>query len=297
MGAAAFAPVAGELWGAESKSTPDYAALQKEINAVLPRDYSQVKVTPDCKTVKEWAKFPALVRLDKALDKVFAEVETTVVTDRPAIWLVYNLGFVVKTRESVFSVDLRHPRAQQYASKLDFALITHAHGDHFTKPFYQAMDEAGKTVVSNFLPNKGALKANKVCGYTREPKTFTFKDVTVTACKIIDHSPTLPNFTTPYEIKVGNYLIYDTGDCCFANQLNPSRKPDLWLMHPLCCDLRVDEGVRRFHPKLTVIAHINEFGHPINGCRWTWQEGLREKARCEKAGGPAVMPLWGDRVW
>ena len=71
----------------------DYAALQAEIDEVTPQDF---KAYLD----GEWdwfglARKTALQRLDDAFDKVLMEVKAAVVTDKPAIWLVYNMGLIV----------------------------------------------------------------------------------------------------------------------------------------------------------------------------------------------------------
>ena len=139
LGAAAVVSTFGKAFGAEIPSDR-YAALQSQIDEVTPEMYfGYLKGGPTDKA--------ALLRLDAAFDKVLKEVRETVVTDKPAIWLVYNMGVVVKTKESCFSIDLQHRRAPEIAPLLDFALITHNHGDHFTEEFYRAMDDAGKTVI------------------------------------------------------------------------------------------------------------------------------------------------------
>ena len=80
-----------------------------------------------------------------AFEKVMREAKATVVTgDVPAIWSVYNMGYIVKTRESLFAIDLNHRRGTEFAPMLDFALITHNHRDHWRKDFYDAMTEQGK---------------------------------------------------------------------------------------------------------------------------------------------------------
>ena len=262
----------------------DYAALQQEIDLVTPKDFAAF----------ETAKFAALKRLDEALGKILAEVKSTVVTDKPAVWFVYNMGVVVKTREACFSIDLTHPRATELAPLLDFALITHNHGDHFTEGFYQAMNGAGKTVVSNFKDNYGTKNWAKDGGYTRAVKTFKLKDVEVRTT-LTDHNGYLVDFTTAFEIKVGDYVIYHSGDCSNVKKLNPTAKPDLWIVHPYC-GLKVADGVAKFHPETTVVAHLNELGHARDRWRWTWADGLKAKSQAEDAGGKAIGPVWGDRI-
>ena len=70
--------------------------------------------------------YASLEKLEAAFEKVLREAqETTVTGDRPAVWSVYNMGYIVKTREAMFSIDLVHRRAVEFAPLLDFALITH----------------------------------------------------------------------------------------------------------------------------------------------------------------------------
>ena len=220
-GSAAILAVAGDSFGSETAvgAKADYAALQAEIDEVTPQDF---KAYLD----GEWdwfglARKAALQRLDDAFDKVLAEVKSTVVADRPAVWLVYNMGVIVKTKEACFSIDLKHRKAPEIAPLLDFALITHNHGDHFTEEFYQAMNGAGKTVISNFKDNYGTKDWRKDGGYTREVKTFRIKDVAIRTSPT-DHNSYLVDFTTAFEIRIGDYVIYHSGDCSNVAKLNPT---------------------------------------------------------------------------
>ena len=52
----------------------------------------------------------------------------------------------------------------------------------------------------------------------------------------------------------------------------------------------------RVHPKTAVIAHLQELGHAKGRYRWTYRDGLDEKAQLEAAGISARMPLWGERL-
>ena len=294
-GSAAILAVAGDSFGGEGAigAKVDYAALQAEIDEVTPQDF---KAYLD----GEWNWFgltrkAALQRLDRAFDKVLAEVKSTVVTDKPAVWLVYNMGVIVKTKEACFSIDLKHRKAPEIAPLLDFALITHNHGDHFTERFYKAMDGAGKTVISNFKDNYGTKNWSKDGGYTRAVKTFRIKDVEVRT-SLTDHNGYLVDFTTVFEVHVGDCTIYHSGDCSNVAKLNPTRRPDLWIVHPYC-GLQPAEGVRKMKPHLAVMAHLNELGHARDRWRWTWADGLKAGAEVEEAGGEAIVPVWGERIF
>ena len=276
-------------------------AIQAEINEVTPtdfKDYCRPSVNlEDFAPLAEEPKFAVFRRLDAAFRKVMDEVRATKVPvgGVPAVWYVYNMGVVVKTHEALFSIDLQHRLAEELAPDLDFALITHNHHDHYTRRFYQTMnDRLHKTVVSNFADNYGAYFAKNPAGYTRGGKTFWFKDVTVKT-SMSDHNKYLIDFTMPFEITVGDFRIFHSGDSQNIDKLNPADAPDLWFVHPFC-GMKAADGVAKFHPKKTALVHLNELGHAKNRWRFTYKDGLARKAQVEAAGGVAVVPLWGERL-
>ena len=286
----------------EPTNDPDLDRRQQEIDAITPADFKAywllgLSLEPD--GLSEYvARFPVLGRLEAAFEKVVQEVKSTTVADidHPAIWYVYNMGLVVKTPQTLFSIDLHHRRAEELAPFLDFALITHNHNDHYTERFKVAMDRGQhKPVVNNFFDNYG-VKDRKFGGYTRaKTKTFRFGDVTVVT-GLCDHNGYLIDYTTPFEVQMGNFTLYHSGDCCDHGKLHVSRPPDLWVFHPRCGMDAVKGCQEAIHPKLAVIAHLQEMGHVKGRYRWTYRDGLNEKARLEAAGFSARMPLWGDRL-
>lgn len=283
---------AGGVFSATAgSSAPDYEKLQLENDLVTRKIYLEYLKDGDTRSLA------ALKRLDKAFDKVLSEVRATEVTDpnRPAVWYLYNMGIVVKSVSKIFAIDLVHPRSPELVPFLDFALITHNHSDHWTRPFYNAMNKAGKTVVSNFLDNYGVKDWIINGGFTRAEKTFTFGDVSVKT-RQCDHNKYLVNFTTFYEIHIGDFTLCHTGDCSSHEKLKFSRKPDLWVVHPYCGMDTVKASVEAVHPKKVLVGHIEELTHPKNMWRWSYGDGLRVKSNLESAGFAAVFPLWGDRV-
>ncbi len=290
------APLLEDIAGEDGRE-----AFQREIDAVTPQAwaaYDKCGLSLDEATgARMRAELPALQRYEDAFDKVLAEIGNTEVTGRPAVWLVYNMGVVVKTPKSLFAVDLRHRRAEVLAPKLDFALITHNHGDHFTEDFYRAMNGTEKkTVVSNFKDNYGAQSGGRNAGgYTRAVKTFEFGDVRVRTTPA-DHNAYLVDFTTVFEITIGDFTIYHSGDCGNAEKLKPlCPNPDLWIFHPRC-GMKCVDGAKAVNPKLAVVTHLNELGHAKDRWRWTWAQGGRDRRKLEDAGYKAVVPLWGERI-
>ena len=280
----------------------DLDARQSEIDALAPKDFMEylmqgLQMKPESLSACV-EKFPVLKRLEAAFEKVFREAKDTVVTDinRPAIWYVYNMGLVVKTPKTLFSIDLHHRRAEEFAPLLDFALITHNHNDHYTERFKVAMDRGQrKPVVNNFFDNYG-IRDRKFGGYTRaKSKTFQYGDVKIIT-GLCDHNSYLIDYTTPFEVQIGDFTLYHSGDCCSHEKLHVSRQPDIWVFHPRC-GMDAAKGCQEaIHPKLAVIAHLQEMGHAKGRYRWTYRDGLDEKAKLETAGFAARMPLWGDRL-
>ncbi len=301
--AAASAAVAGGVSFGEEEAAAevDRGQFQREIDDITPDVWGNyylrgLEVPPD-EVAAMRTKYPALGRYEDAFDKVLAEVKSTTVVGRPAVWFVYNMGFVVKTPKTLFAIDLHHRRAEELAPLLDFALITHNHGDHYTERFYRAMNNVEKkTVVSNFKDNYGAYFGKKhKGGYTRAVKTFEFGDVSVRTT-YTDHNSYLENFTTAFEVTVGDFTIFHSGDCSNPEKLTPvSQSPDLWMLHPFC-GMDAVKGAAAVKPKLAVVAHLNELGHARDRWRWTWTQGASAKANLEAAGTKAVVPLWGDRI-
>ena len=238
----------------------------------------------------------SLEKLEAGFEKALREAKETVVSgDAPAVWSVYNMGYVVKTREAMFSIDLVHRRAEEFAPLLDFALVTHNHSDHWRQGFYIAMNGAGKTVVSNFLDNYGVKDWRNDGGYVRGEKEFRIKDVMIRT-SLIDHNNYLIDFTTAFEIKIGDFILYHTGDsgCGTEPKLKTVwGRPDLWLMFP-GCGIDVAEAVRRVGPKRIVFGHLWELGHKTG--RLTAPLVRRALAAARTRCGDVSFALWGDRV-
>lgn len=302
--AAASAMALGRVCAQDHAPTEDLDLdmRQAEIDAITPQDFKSY-LTPGAEMpgdllAEHVARFPVLGRLEAAFDKVFREAKDTEVVDinRPAIWYVYNMGLVVKTPKTLFSIDLHHRRAEEFAPLLDFALITHNHGDHYTERFKVAMDRVQrKPVVNNFFDNYG-VRDWKLGGYTRaKTKTFIYGDVKIIT-GLCDHNDYLIDYTTTFEVEIGNFTLFHSGDCSSHAKLHVTRQPDIWVFHPRCGMKAVAGCQEVVHPKTAVIAHLQEMGHAKGRYRWTYRDGLDEKAQLEAAGISARMPLWGERL-
>ena len=277
------------------QATRDRALLQREIDEV-PADEMEdyFEGNGNWRTLN--ARYVALARLDAAFDRVVREVREAVVTDRPAVWYLYNMGTVVKTQGSVIGLDICHPRASELEPLLDFATISHNHCDHYTRAFYRQMDRAHKTVFSNFLDNYGAARTKGVVGgFSRGEREVNIRDVTVRTYET-DHNPILRRFTMPVEIDCGGYTILHVGDTDNVEDIRPKRPVDLWIHHVYSYGLVSVRGAEHLKPKLTVITHLQELHHARDKWRFTYAQGEDARKQVVAVGYDAVVPLWGDRI-
>ena len=262
---------------------------QRETDLVTPSIYG--KYLSDGKT----GGYASLEKLEHAYEKVVREIRDTAVADTPAVWSVYNMGYVVKTPKALFSIDLVHRRDCALAPLLDFALITHNHGDHFRPGFYNAMNGRRKTVISNFLDNYGVADWRTQGGFTRAKKTFKIKDVEIRT-SLIDHNDYLVDFTTAFEIRVGDFIIYHTGDSGRGTEPKLGTTwgcPDLWLFFP-GCGIDVAKAVAMVRPKRVVFGHIWELGHGRGRLNAPLLKRALPQARqfCQDVS----IQYWGDKV-
>ena len=260
---------------------------QRETDQVSASVYEQYMLDGQTRGLK------SLERLEAAFEKVLKEAREAQVDDVPAVWSVYNMGYVVKTRASMFAIDLVHRRAPELAPLLDFALVTHNHNDHWRSSFYRAMNGAGKTVVSNFLDNYGVRNWQREGGYVRGEKTLRLKDVEIRT-SLVDHNGYLIDFTTAFEIRVGDWRLYHSGDCGNAGKLRTlGGRPDLWLFFPGCGVNTVD-AVRKIGAKRTVFGHLWELGHSSG--RLTTPLIRSRRADAASVGVSVEIPMWGTRI-
>lgn len=239
----------------------------------------------------------SLEKLESAFERVLDEISKTVIVDTPAVWSVYNMGYLVKTKESLFSIDLIHRRAIELADKLDFALITHNHSDHCDIELYKKLNSAGKTVISNFLDNYGAhSKRNQNSiggGFVMGEKTFCIKDVEIST-SLVDHNKYLLDFTTAFEIRVGNWKLYHTGDCGVADKLKiHNTPPDVWTFFP-GCGIKVATAIKKIQPKKTVFGHLWELAHSSSRLDAPLIKRALKKAKSVNAN--VEVAFWGDRI-
>ena len=295
----------------ESTGPEDYdrrqealAVAQKMIYALKPADNPYVRMVTGGLGLSEaevedfHARFPALDWYDREFDRVLAEVRATAVTaDRPAVWYVYNMGVIVKTAKSTFSIDLCHRKAVEAVPFLDFALVTHNHEDHYSQAFLRAMVKKDRPVISNFYLHRG--------WYCRDlEKTIALKDVTV-RLTTTDHNRHLIGAVACFEVAVDRgagrapFVIFHSGDSHRADQIRCSvPRPDVFIGHCAIGFSYPKAYQTTMRAKKMVIAHHQELGHLWSQwrCVGFHEEPAKIMSELRNLGADAVMPVWGDRI-
>ena len=273
--------------------------MQAALDHTTPADYIRfyrngIKWTPN-EIAKIYAKQAAFYWYDAAFDKVLNEVRNeTVAPGEVKLWLVYTMGYVVKTPTHCFCIDLHHRRAVELVPCLEFALVTHNHVDHYTSDFLAAMNSAGKKVYSAFFPSYG--------GYSKdsERELRLADDLTLHIFES-DHNAQLRRFVTPFEVVCvtgdDTCVIFHSGDSCNAKQLHPrSAKVDFHIVHPRV-GLDVRESARdTVRPAVTLISHLLELHHRFDKWRWSFADGYAEADKVRSVGKKAYVPMWGEKI-
>lgn len=169
---------------------------------------------------------PILYYYRSAFDRVVDGIKNSKVENGTAeIWLLYNMGYIVKTPSGCFAIDISHRWAKELAPYIDFLCVTHKHSDHYNTDLIQAMFDLGKPVLSNYLKDT-------TYPYTAKgDKDYEIGKFKIRTC-ITDHNNSgLSNFVTIFQIDCGD----DTGNFVFMHVGDSNFKPEQYTnIAPQC---------------------------------------------------------------
>lgn len=266
------------------------ATIQRSVDRLRAAEFASY-FSADAQAAREFEEERAVLRfLNASFDKAIREIRETQVQEGTVVfWHIYNMGYVVKTPTQTFAIDVKHRRADELVPLIDFLLITHKHGDHYVQPFCEAVADAGKPVVTNFLDDEWTTPA--------EGRDYVFGDCSVKA-RLVDHNATLLKFVTTYEIdcgpKSGNVVVFHVGDACSVNQIKADEQVDVFIPH-LAVGLDVPKAVNEtLKPKTMLLSHILELGHLIDQWRWSYEHGYNVVKKC--ANDSVILPMWGEKI-
>lgn len=241
---------------------------------------------------------PILYAYRVAFDKVLREVKNEKVKKGTAlVWMLYNMGFVVKTPSGCFGIDVDHRLAEQLAPYLDFLCITHNHGDHANVKLITAMQRLGKPVLSNFNKESEAYRATVPTSY----KIGSFSIRT----DLSDHlrDPKLANFVTTYRIDcgedTGNFSLLHCGDSGFNPEhfkavQGPVNMVILRWGAPRESEI-LGTGEGQVKADYAVLSHLIELRHkPYPRGQASISKTLEHlpTVKCDHT----IMPFWGENM-
>jgi hypothetical protein len=249
---------------------------------------------------------PVLTCYRLSFDRVLEGIKTESVEEGTVtIWMLYNMGYVIKTPSACFGIDIYHRWAKKLAPYLDFLCVTHNHTDHYSSDLIQEMFDTNKPVLSNYL-KKGAGYA-----YTSTTdKNYTIGKFVIRTA-ITDHNGTAEgkNFVTVFRIDcgddTGHFTFLHIGDSNFQTSQYVNVQGALDVLIPRYApvphggdeNLIIGAGSGQVQPSYVLLSHILELGHNgVENSRWPLDMALYRASiiNCERT----YVPFWGEKlVW
>lgn len=93
-------------------------------------------------------------------------------------------------------------------------------------------------------------------------------------------------------------MIYQTGDSCTHEQLNPKKHVNIWINHPRV-GLDAVRGAEKIKPDWVFFSHLLEMGHcqpsPYRPVSFKELQD-RDIPGCTKLGVRCAIPLLGEKI-
>lgn len=229
-----------------------------------------------------------------SLEKVVEEVRNTAVSEGEVhIWLVYNMGYVIKTVSRCFAIDLCHKHGIELAPYLDFLLLTHPHEDHYDPLLTEEMMKLGKPVVSNFVDNDYLSKV---------PSELNLGDVKIKRVGGFHNTEDyVQMFCIDCGASAGNFTLMHIGDSNYFRYLFEKYEwPDIDLfIGPYSGGQAELDVIPYLNPTYSFVSHISEMRHGPTSGRWTWDQARARAERLNLSGASRfIVPLCGEHfVW
>jgi hypothetical protein len=274
------------------------AAIQEAADQLTPADY-KVYVRAWHTTpvgVAEVAGADVLRYLEGAVDDALMDIRATTVCSGVAIWHLYNMGYVFKTPDCCFGIDLHCRAAPRLAADLDFLLVSHEHLDHRSDALVAALLEQGKPVVTSFQP--GTRRIDAATGAPHELKLGGLR----VRVDIGDHhyrDPRQRNNMLMFQVDCGpagrDCTIYHSGDNSNIDKMKPDRPVTVFIPH-VEVGLPIKRSIRTLDPRITLVSHVLELSHsptPPQAWRWSFDHAFKTIASVPES--KATVLTWGER--
>ena len=238
---------------------------------------------------------PILYYLSKATTEAISDIRHTKVERGVVVWFMYNMGYVFRTPQGCFGIDLSFRAAPQLAEDLDFVLATHEHQDHQHDPLLDAMTAKGKLVVSRFYKGGKCIPGGSDAATPVELQLKSFRVKVDIGDHHHDTVPPSLNSMLMYQIDCGDCTIYHSGDASNLEKMKPDRPVGIFIPH-VKIGLPIAETIRQLKPRMTFPSHVLELGHPPkpnHGWRVSYDYAFRTIKDIPQ--DHATVLTWGQR--
>lgn len=268
--------------------------IQAAADALTPEAYAAYEAAWSADpAVADAAEGHGVLRYLSSAEKLaIADIRATKVARGAAVWFLYNMGYVVKTPDACFGIDVHCRRAVDLVSDLDFLLVTHEHSDHADRPLMQAMVDAGKPVVSQFFDS--AARVNGPCELWWGPIRVKID--------LGDHHMEQPGQTDNmlmYQVDCGEsangFVLYHSGDGNNYQKMHPDCPIDAYVVH-VRVGMSVEAAIAHLEPKVTLLSHVLELAHsPRPPQAWRWSFASAFETVPNQPEDAALLLTWGER--
>ncbi|WP_418893501.1 hypothetical protein [Limibacterium fermenti] len=274
--------------------------FQAYSDSLVNTTFKEYLNTPEKESANMENTIPMLYFYREAFDKVLYEVKNAKVQyGSTLVWMLYNMGFVVKTPSGCFGIDIDHRLAEQLEPYLDFLCITHKHGDHYNTKLMEAMTNHGKPVLSNFYKESEEY-------ISTIPTSYKIGNFTIRT-DISDHltNPKLPNFVTVFRIEcsedAGNFSMLHCGDSGFNPKHFMNVQGSVNMVVLRWGESRENNilgtGEGQVKPDYAVLSHLIELRHkpyPHGQASITKTLEHLPTVKCKNT----ILPFWGEMlIW
>lgn len=230
---------------------------------------------------------PILFYLSNANKRIFREVRHTNVKSGAVIWQLYDMGYIIKTKDQTIAIDVLLRDSKELVDVIDYGIVSHIHGDHYDPAFVEAMADAGKPVYAPF----------EAYGITTISEDTTIMLGEAEAKFTMNIQGNVPVIVS--EINLGesanNYTVYDMADARDLTKLKPTQPIDLMMLH-IANGYDPIEASTIVNPKATAYSHQMEMGHSTAPNGWRWKYDYTYNKIQGQPHHASYVLTWGERI-
>ncbi len=263
--------------------------------------------TADPKLKEAWERAVGDYYIERMLPAL-REIKTARVDQGLRVWKLYNMGFVVKSKNHTVGFDInpgvpRPLNPEQIAglvNELDILFLSHAHDDHVSPQVVHAMIKVGKKKV--IVPTPATADVLRILQLKEKPVNFITLyddskeplDIGGAAIRCYPGRQNRETLCSVYTVALDGCTVFHNGDnsnTAIYNDIAKHGRVDLSLAN---CWSGLVPCMKIINPKLTITGHENELGHSV-GHRMSVLKTLQILQGGENL-PKAIILDWGESI-